>query len=92
MQAWTHKKRVMPAQESGLHVDSCAGYDMPAAERSPLVETRSTWPYAAPVICCALPDRPFELMSESECTGIGGTPFVWPTWEAEYGCVRCGAG
>lgn len=53
------------------------------------VESPQTWPYEpVELICCAVPDRPFELMSEDECKLLGHSKFEWPIWEAEYGCVR----
>lgn len=62
--------------------------ELPEEEQKALNDTRATWPYAQPVVCCAFPDRPFELMLESECTAIGAVKFEWPIWEADYGCIR----
>lgn len=53
------------------------------------VEVRQTWPYdPVHLICCALPDQPFQVMSQEECTSLGHVTFEWPIWEGENGCVR----
>lgn len=67
-------------------LDECP--EPPLEDQQALNDTRPTWPYSQPVICCAFPDRPFELMLQSECSALGVATFEWPDWEAEHGCVR----
>lgn len=79
-----------PSQlEQVISLDLCPELSVEQQQQqSALNATRQRWPYSQPVVCCALIDRPFELMTEGECIAIRASKFEWPLWEGENGCVR----